>query len=199
VAILFPALLVCLPAATAHPPREKTVWTYEGGLVLITDGSLPDGPCFRISGRVMAPSFFDGIKRIDNDSGSVFRRGTETITTFPDQVNLAFIVYDHPCSSQIEHTAQHAYLTRSLMSSLRLSLYWKHGVELRPISNVEPTHFSVDPVLTQTSARARDLPQKLEWSYEFVVPSSGVPLTDSLVLILRGPDGHIDARVAARM
>jgi len=187
-------------AAAPLPTREKSVWNYDGGILLITDGSVSDGPCFRISGRVNAPNFFDNLKRIDHDdAGTVFRRGTETITHFPDQLILAFIVFDHPCSTKLEQTATRAYLTRSLMSSLHLSLYWKHGVELRPIDNVEPKYFSVDPVLSHTVGHSHDLPEKLEWSYEFAVPSAGVPVTDSLVLILRGPDGRIAARVAARM
>jgi hypothetical protein len=100
---------------------------------------------------------------------------------------------------QLERTATHGYLTRPLMSSLHLSLYWKRGVELRPITNIQPKYFSVDPVTTRAVGRAEDLPQKLIWSYEFGVPGAGVPLTDSLVLILRTADGHIAARVAARM
>jgi hypothetical protein len=198
--ILVAALLACLPAATANPSRDKSVWNYDGGILLITDGSISDGPCFRISGRVTAPQFFDNLKRIDrDDSGAIFRRGTETLTRFPDQLILAFVVYDHPCSTLLEHTAARTYLTRSLMSSLHLYLYWKRGVELRPIANVEPKYFSVDPILTHSVGRASDLPEKLEWSYEFAVPSTGVPLTDSLVLVLRAPDGRIAARVAARM
>jgi hypothetical protein len=197
-------LLASVPDAASPLPwrssREKNVWNYDGGILLVTDGSVPDGPCFRISGRVTAPSFFDNLKRIDHDdSGAIFRRGTETLTHFPDQLILAFVVYDHPCSTQLEPAAPRAYLTRSLMSSLHLYLYWKHGVELRPIDNIEPKYFSVDPVFTHTVGHVRDLPEKLEWSYEFAVPSTGVPLTDSLVLILRSPDGHIAARVAARM
>jgi len=195
------ALLAGLPAGTSpQPARDKTIWNYDGGIILITDGSLPDGPCFRISGRVTAPNFFDNLKRIDrDDSSTIFRRGGETLTQFPDQVFLAFVVYDHPCSIALEHTATHTYLTRALMSSLHLYLYWKRGVELRPIDDVKPKYFAVDPVLPSAAARAHDLPEKLEWSYEFLVPSAGVPLTDSLVLILRVPDGHIAARVAARM
>jgi hypothetical protein len=187
-------------APSPQPPRDKSVWNYDGGLMLETDGSLPDGPCFRIKGRVTAPNFFDNLKRIDrDDSGTVFRRGSETLTQFPDQVVLAFIVYDHPCPTQLQHSAEHTYLTRPLMSSLHLYLHWKHGVELRPINGVQPKYFSVDPILPTAADRAHDLPEKLEWSYEFLVPSAGVPLTDSLVLILRTPDGHIAARVAARM
>jgi hypothetical protein len=193
-------VFACLPARTAAPgtSHEKSVWNYDGGVVLVTDGSIPDGPCFRISGRLTAPHFFDNLKRIDTDAGTQFRRGSETLTAFPDRVILAFVVYDHPCSTKLEDTTR-AYLSRQLMSSLHMYLYWKRGVDLRPITDVESKFFSVDPLLTRTAANARDLPERLVWSYEFGVPSEGVPLTDSLVLILRNSDGHIVARVAARM
>ncbi|MGA2431197.1 MAG: hypothetical protein ABSH13_22050 [Candidatus Acidiferrum sp.] len=200
-------LLAALPAAPARQPsHDKTVWNYEGGLFLQTNGSIPNGPCFRISGHVAAAGFFDNLKRIDTDSGTVFRRGSETVTQFPDHVALEFVVFDHydpTCPPQVENTNSSRYLTRALMSSLHLYLYWKHGVELRPIANVEPKYFSVDPVLPTATARAaahgNPVPEKLAWSYEFLVPSAGVPVSDSLVLILRTPDNHIAARVAARM
>jgi hypothetical protein len=200
-------LLAALPAAPApQPSRDKTVWNYEGGLFLQTNGSIPNGPCFRISGHVAAAGFFDNLKRIDTDSGTVFRRGSETVTQFPDHVSLEFVVFDHydpTCPPQVENTNSSRYLTRALMSSLHLYLYWKHGVELRPIADVEPKYFSVDPVLPTATARAaahgNPVPEKLAWSYEFLVPSAGVPVSDSLVLILRTPDNHIAARVAARM
>jgi len=200
-------LLAALPAAPApRPSRDKTVWNYEGGLFLQTNGSIPNGPCFRISGHVEAPGFFDNLKRIDTDAGAEFRRGKETVTQFPDQLSLEFVVFDHydqTCPPQVENTSSSRYLTRVMMSTMHLYLYWKHGVELRPIANVEPKYFSVDPVLPTATARAaargNAVPEKLAWSYEFTVPSTGVPLSDSLVLILRTPDNHIAARVAARM
>ena len=80
-----------------------------------------------------------------------------------------------------------------------MSLYWKHGVELRPVTGVEPKYFSVDPIRVQAVGRVGDPPERLVWSYEFAVAGAGVPLTDSLVLIFREPDGRIAARVAARM
>lgn len=199
--------LAALPAASApQPTHDKTVWNYEGGLFLQTNGSIPNGPCFRISGHVAAAGFFDNLKRIDTDSGAVFRRGSDSVTQFPDHVSLQFVVFDHydqTCPPQVENTSSSRYLTRALMSSLHLYLYWKHGVELRPIANAEPKYFSVDPILPTATARAAahggPLPEKLAWSYEFLVPSAGVPLGDSLVLILRTPDNYIAARVAARM
>lgn len=200
-------LLAALPGAAApRPSRDKTVWNYEGGLFLQTNGSIPDGPCFRISGHVEAPGFFDNLKRVDTDSGAVFRRGSDTVTQFPDQLLLQFVVFDHydqTCPPQMENANSSRYLTRAMMSTMHLSLYWKHGVELRPIADVVPKYFSVDPVLPTATARAaahgRPVPEKLAWSYEFAVPSAGVPLGDSLVLILRTSDNRIAARVAARM
>jgi hypothetical protein len=200
-------VLATLPASSAPPPsRDKTVWNYEGGLFLVTNGSIPNGPCFRISGHVEAPGFFDNLKRIDSDAGAEFRRGKEAVTQFPDQVLLQFVVFDHydpTCPPQVENTNSSRYLTRAMMSTMHLFLYWKHGVELRPIANAEPKYFSVDPVLPTATARAaahgNPVPEKLAWSYEFAVPSAGVSLSDSLVLILRTPDNHIAARVAARM
>lgn len=193
------ALLACLSVASAVPPREKSVWNYDGGIAVVTDGSIPEGPCFRLAGRVTAPGFFDNLKRVDTNDGALFRRGVETVSVFPDQLLLSFRVYDHPCSIKLERTSTQEYLTRSVMRGLQLSLYWKRGVELRPIANVEPKFFSVDPVTTRPVGRPEDRPEKFIWYYEFGVPGGGVPLTDSLVLILREPNGRIAARVAARM
>jgi hypothetical protein len=196
------------PAAPGAPAAnyEKNVWNYEGGIFLQTNGSVPNGPCFRISGHVAAPGFFDNLKRIDTDLGATFRRGSENITQFPDQLSLQFVVFDHydaTCPPQVENTSGTPYLTRAMMASMHLYLYWKHGLELRPIANVVPKYFSVDPIMPTATARAASrggpLAEKLAWSYEFAVPSAGVPLGDSLVLVLKTEDNRIAARVAARM
>jgi hypothetical protein len=186
--------------AAPNAARDKIVWNYDGGIVMITDGSLPNGACFRVAGRLTSPNFFDNLKRVDTtDSGTVFRRGTQTLTEFPDRLLLAFIVYDFPCSLRFDAPEPRTYLTREMMSSLTMSIYWKHGVQLHPVTDAPRKYFSVDPRTPYLDARAQDLPERFEWSYEFEIPSAGVPLTDSLVIILRTPDGHIAARCAARM
>jgi hypothetical protein len=40
---------------------------------------------------------------------------------------------------------------------------------------------------------------KYEWWFQFDVPSAGVPVTDSLVVVIFSPEGKIAARCAARM
>jgi hypothetical protein len=115
---------------------------------------------------------------------------------------LSFLVHDHydqTCPPHEENPDAPKYLTRAMMSSLHLFLYWKRGVELRPVENVERKYFAVREIIPEAVAQAHGLPQKLEWAYEYVVPSAGVPLTDSLVLVLRDEENRIVARVAARL
>ena len=192
-------LILCNTPAFAN---DKSVWNYEGGLFLMTNGSIPNGPCFRLAGRVTSGDFFDHLKRIDKESGTIFRRGSEIVETFPDQLTLSFRVHDHydqTCPPREENPNAPKYLTRAMMSSLHLYLFWKHGVELRPVGTVERKYFTVREVIPQAAAQAHGLPEKFEWAYEYVVPSAGVPLTDSLVLVLRDEENHIVARVAARL
>jgi hypothetical protein len=70
---------------------------------------------------------------------------------------------------------------------------------LRPITGVVPAHFETRHVVPYAKELAAQLPERFEWEFEFDLPSAGVPVTDSLVVVLRTPDGHIAARAAARM
>jgi hypothetical protein len=193
--------LLAVPTLRAQSSRDKSVWNYDGGVFLATEGRIPDGPCFYVKGRLTAPDFFGNLKRFDDDHGVVFRRGTETVTHFPDKLLLSFVIFDMPCSDklQLQQTSTHAYLTRSQVSSLHVSMYWKHGVELRPAGKIENLDFKIERVAPYATALAAELPEKFTWSYEFAVLSASVPLTDSLVLVFRNTQGQTLARVAARL
>jgi len=190
-------------AAQKNPKEKKSVprglANFYGGIFFETDGDAPGGACFRLSGRATAPGFFDNLKRFDDSYGAHYVRGTEILALFPDELRLQFTIHDRPCSFQLEQTSNQTYLTRSVMSSMHLHLYWKRGVELRPADNFKVERTAVAPVVPYAVQLADQLPQRYEWYYEMTVPSAGVPLTDDLVLILRQPDGKIAARVAARL
>jgi len=199
----FFAIVSILPAAvpflSAAPNHSRSVWNYDGGLLMMTDGSLPSGPCFRLTGRATASDFFENLRREDSDLGTLIHRGHDIITEFPAQLHLSFLMYDLPCDYQLQTAGTRVYLTRTMVSTLRLSLYWKHGMQMRPAAGVVPVHFETRRISPYASEFADKLPEKLEWLFEFDVPSSGVPVTDSLVVVLRTPDGHIAARAAARL
>jgi hypothetical protein len=185
------------PDKTRRVPR--TIWNFEGGVFLQTDGNLTPGTCFRLSGRVTAKDFFNNLKRVDDDAGTRFLRDKDAVTVFPDLLKLMFVIHDFPCTADLNSGAGRQYLTREMMSKLKLSLFWKRGVALRPIDDFKVTFAAVKPVPPYATELASELHEKLEWMYELDIPSKGVPLTDALVLVFRREDGRIAARVAARL
>lgn len=198
--------LVGAPAASLCQARSgKVVENYDRGVIFRTDGSLPNGVCFRVSGGLDAPEFFVHLKRIDDARGTVFRRGTETVTEFPDELLLSFSIRDQPCAPGLREIETRAYLTQEMISALHLSFYWKRGMALRPAKNVTEIRSSVEPIAPYAANLAADLPKRFLWSYQLAVPSKGVPLTDSLVLIFLTADGRINdgraagGRIAARV
>ena len=193
------AVSAVAPLSSGQPNHEKTVWNYDGGLVLMTDGSLPQGPCFRLSGRATAPEYFTNLKRIDSSVGTVLHRGHDVVTEFPEKLHLSFVMYDLPCENQIQQAGTRVYLTRAMVGALRLGFYWKSGLKMRPVTGVVQGYSEIHRVLPYATESTSQLPEKYEWWFEFDLPSAGVPVTDSLVLIMRTPDNRIAARVAARM
>jgi hypothetical protein len=194
------SLLLLAPSVFASRTRpDKNVWNYDGGVYFATDGSLPNGVCFRVSGNLNAPDFFLNLKRINDDKGTIFRRGTETVTHFPDELFLSLDIHDLSCSPGLRETESRAYLTPEMIGTLRVSFYWKRGVDLRPAKNITELHAAVQPVGPYAVNLASELPKRFEWSYQLAVSSKDVPLTDSLVLVFRTADGRIAARVAARL
>jgi len=196
------ALLLTCGALAPAGASDKSVWNYEGGLAVITNGAIIDGPCFRLAGNVTSGNFFDHLKRIDKESGTIFRLGTEKVENFPSQLDLTFVVHDHydqTCPPREANPDAPRHLTREMMSALHLYLYWKRGVEMRPVGSVERKYFGVRELIPQAVTQAHGLPDKLEWAYEYIIPSAGIPLTDSLVLVLRDEHNRIVARVAARL
>jgi hypothetical protein len=200
------ASFMCFPASAQtqkkakHPKKDDPkIENYYGGVFLIGEGGIPSGPCFRINGRITSADFFNALKSYDSGDGTIFRRGTDEVTQFPERLLLSLTIRDQPCLVGLQPVGTGAYLTKEVMNSLKLSLYWKHGVDLRPVGKISVLQLTADPIVPYATDLAAELPKRYLWSYELGVPAGGVPLTDSLVLIFRTTDGHIAARVAARL
>jgi hypothetical protein len=182
-----------------HVGHVEDIWNYDAGVFFVTDGSLHNGVCFRVNGRMTSDNFFNGLKRIDTNQTTIFQRGKEVLTKFPDSVTVAFTIHDELCPAEDQQSGSREYLTQKMLSDLRLSIYWKHGVELQPAKGAKEIDARVDRIKPYAASLAAELPPRYEWSYELMVPSAGVPLSDSLAFVFRTPDGRIAARVSARL
>ena len=195
-------LLITAPvrSGSAEPLREKTVWNYDGGLLMVTDGAVPNGgPCFHLFGRLTADEFFTNLRRVDSTSGTLYKRGNDIITEFPDVLHLSIVLFDRPCSDGLEVTGSPTYLSKATIGSFHLGFSWKHGMSMRPVRGVSLKGADAQLISPYAEQLAEQLPKKYQWVFEFNVPGKGTPLTDSLVLVIYSPEGHIVARVAARL
>jgi len=206
---VFAALLLLVPGSNANQEQQKSkkkekpvrkdVLNFDGGIVFETDGSLSELTCFRVSGRVTAPDFFDSFKRIDDDQGTEYWSGQAIVSEFPGELHVSFVMFDMPCASQMQRPGPRRYLTMEMMKSLRFMFYWKRGIELRRIENLKQEAATAEAVEPYNTESKEELPKRFRWFIEFTIPSASVPLTDRLVLIIRTPDEHTAARVAARL
>jgi hypothetical protein len=202
-------LLVMVPASRTSPaqqkpknkekPIKKQVLNFDGGILFQTEGGLSELTCFQLTGRATAPSFFDDFKRIDDENGMEYRSGQKVVIEFPEELQVSFIMFDIPCKSQTLEPGPRKYLTQEMMKTLRFSFYWKRGIELRHIDNLKRAAATAEPVEPYNTESKEELPKRFRWFLDFTVPSTGVPLSDRLVLIIRTPDGRKAARVAARL
>jgi hypothetical protein len=206
------ALAAVIPAlAQQKHEKVKMVSNLDGGAFLDGEGEIPGGACFRVKGRLTSPDFFDNLKREDTTSGTLFRRGNDILTEFPKDLQLTIVIYDAPCDLTLKQLGARKYLTEDMIRTLRLSLFWKHELDMRPARGIAVEDFErselapLIPTAPQPAAQSTaqplsdPLPHRYEWLLKFDVPAGGVPLTDSLVLMVRTPDHHIVARTAARL
>ena len=179
-------------------PRE--VWNFDGGIYFETDGAAQEETCFRLIGHLTAPDFFENLRRFDTAHGTEFRRGKDAVTEFPEKLTLTFTISDFPCADQMKTIGERTYLTREMMSNIHLTFFWKHGITMRPVEQVTREVAQIVRVQPYNTSVADELPERFRWVFQLSIPSQGVPVTDSLVLILRAKDNNrIAARVAARM
>jgi hypothetical protein len=182
-------------------PAKRTVWNLDGGVFFATDGHLPNGSCFRLSGQMNAPDFFDGLRRVDSEEGTSYYLRNQLVTEYPGEVEIVIHLLDFPCTLDLKDTVVRPPITHEMMAALHLNLFWKQGVHLRPVEESKRTAAEVRRIGTFAAGPAADeeLPPRYEWSYAFTIKSDGVPLTNDLVLVIAGADAKIAARVAARL
>lgn len=192
-----------LCAAQKNPkdlkPIHRSTWSLDGGAFFVTEGRVPSGPCFRVDGQLDAPEFFDKLQRIDDESGTTYRRGAETVTEFPAQLDVIMTIHDLPCSIGVNDKRFAPPLSREVMASLRLKLFWKRGLEMHPAARMIDPQVQIRHLEPNIKPEADDVAPRYEWRYTFRLPSEGVPIDESLVFLFETAEGAIVARTSARL
>jgi len=178
---------------------KRTVWNLDGGVFFSTDGHLPNGSCFRLSGHMTAPDFFDGLRRVDTTDGTTYVLHEKVVTVYPPELFLTLHLLDFPCTFDLKETVVRPPLTREIMSTLRLNFFWKDGIAMRPVETSKRTAASVKRLAPYAADAASELAPRFEWNYAFTVAGENVPLTTDLVLVIETEDHTVAARLAASL
>jgi len=192
------SVLAALSAVLPHVAVAKTVRDYTGGVALATEGGLPGGPCLTIRGAVTAPGFFDGLKRRETTRGIEFRRGTDVVRFFPEELSVRIFIREFPCHIGLTEVSP-LLATPEVMSSLRFDGFWKRGLAMRPVETLTLWRFFQRKEQPTTLVGVPVTIRLDTWVYDLTVFSKGVPLTDHLILEIFGKDGRRLARVSVRL
>jgi len=152
--------------------------------------------CLTLTGDVIADDFFHGLEGHKTSSGMVFRKGTQTVETYPQKMTVRIIAALGICSpadrSPEGSSPKEPSLEEEIMRSVTFSAAWKHSFDERVAD--------IGPAVESRISNPTPLPSSLDWwEYEFLIRSEGVQLSDALVILLQSPDGKLLARLSGRV
>jgi len=125
--------------------------------------------------------FFKDVQEHKTRNGIEFRKKKKIYATFPDQLVVDVEAFPHKCTAEITPPDYAA----GLMEKPTFDVAWKRGDESRPVELL--------------ATEEHHHPLGLGWSYLLTVPSTTVPLTDSLVINVSMRDGICRTRLTANL
>jgi hypothetical protein len=151
---------------------------------------LEDG-CLSIHGTVTAGSFFDDLKRTDNGGQLEYRKHGKVVTEYPESLTTSIRIAGDPCS-RMPYSPSVIFHGDSY--SLKLEVYWKHGMEMRP-AVVSPVFARCVGYSSVTIPGEKGTVPSI--ACQLTVDSRGVPLADHLIVAVFAANGRPLTRISA--
>jgi hypothetical protein len=177
------AVLMALGCATTTIEGRANRKTYSTTIPMSSDAAEINGLCISFTAS-MTSDWFNGLERVETSSEVKFRRRKNTVTNFPDVVDIQVWARPYECKS-VPWKPQPKGLGAETLDSLSFELFWKHNLELRAASLV----FSVK----------KAYPSARMWFFLIEARSADIPLNDHLVLSILTQDGTKIARLSCRL
>ncbi len=154
-------------------------------IVKLSVGEVRSGDvCVTFEPTMESGTFFNGLERIDLDSGVLFRKNSTNVFNFPSYLKIDIHVSVHVCDSNIYTPAR----SPDLMKGMKFRAQWKRNLALRPVANV--TLENVPLNLEEGDNRLL---------YVLRIREEDVPLTDHLIISVLTAQGKLLSRMSARL
>ena len=189
VAVLLVLMTSMLPRSANARPRSSP--TYVGQVDFGPQMLHLEDGCLSIHGTVTAGSFFDDLKRIDNDGQLEYRKHGKVVTEYPESLTTSIRISGDPCARMPQSPSA---IFRGNSYSLKLEVYWKRGMEMRPAV--------LSPVLARCVGYSSiTIPGETmtipSIACQLTVESRGVPLVDHLIVAVFEANGRPLTRISA--
>jgi len=197
--LLTPAMAFPSPIVENRPPvPQQGAKTFDPTMKFLTEGSIGPTVCFRFGGLLQSRQEIYGLKRSETAKGPVFLLGDTEVTEFPEWIFLEVWLRQEACPKQKGKQRQQQELSAEILKEVNLELAWKSGLHERPVEEMRFKGFETLPDRKSISLSLFPDIAAATWRGVISVKSAGVPLTDSLVIVLRTKEGDIAARTSAR-
>jgi len=153
--------------------------------VKLSTGEVRRGDiCVTFEPRMESGTFFDGLERIDLDSGVQFRKDSSSVFNFPSYLKIDIHVSVHVCDSNLYTPAR----SPDFMKGMKFRAQWKRNLDLRPVANI--TLENVPLSLEEGDNRLL---------FVLRIRDEDVPLTDHLIISVLTAQGKLLSRMSARL
>jgi len=188
-AILLTLMTGMLPLGANARPRNTP--SYNGQVDFGAQLLYREDGCLSVHGAVTAGNFFDDLRRVDKDGQLEYRKHGKLVTEYPESLTTSIRIAGDPC---IVISNSPSALFRGDSFSLKLEVYWKHEMQLRPAVISPLGAHCIGYASVTMSGQTLTTPSI---GCQLTVDSKGVPLADHLIVSILGSDGRPLTRISA--
>lgn len=188
--LLFPAIISLFPIGALAGGSNSP--TYEGAVAFGAQLLQRADGCLFVDGKVTSGSFFEDLKRTDVGGRLQYRKRRKLVTQYPESVTTSIRILGDQCAATLSNAPSAVFNDGSY--SLKLSVEWKDGMELRPaaISPIAAQCVGYSSITIPSSGHA--IPSII---CKMTVDGKGVPLTDHLIVSVFAANGNRLTRLSA--
>jgi hypothetical protein len=176
------ASLVIVRGACGQAPRPLVEYKE---VVPVSAGQIRDKDvCINFNPVMTAGDFFDGLQRHETASGDQFRKNSQVVTTFPDQITVQVQTAVVVCDADLYTPAP----LPSFFNGLQFKVQWKRGLTMRPVAQI---------VVQRVMFASQEGDNRLMFLLK--IHDHNVPLTDHLIISVISPQGKLLTRMSGKL
>lgn len=196
------ALLLCTLERATLAKQIRSVNRLTGELSMGPGFTRLGGTCMAFGALLSAGEFFQRLRVEQTATGPEYWNGPHRVTKFPSELTVNVLTYLWPCSKP---DSTEAISTKAILQELRWTIEWKTKMKMRPVAGIDLKliRLSADEFAERIGTPAYpSLPTKEGsefWNVTLEIHGQDVPLSDSLVLLVRTDTGKQVARFSGHL